>query len=593
MVGGRLKPGVSRAKAAADVAAVGGALAREGRRGSRDIEWTVAFSSPLPSALRGVAAGFVALLMALVSLVLVIACANLAGVLLARATGRRREMAVRLAIGAGRARLVRQLITETALLFAAGGSLGVAVARAMTSLLVAVLPAFPVPINLAVPLDGRVVAFALSLSLAAAVLSGIAPALHASRSDVVSALKDEAQGPSDRLRLRSVFVVAQVAFSLLLVVAAGLLGRALTRVTSADPGFDPRGVEVASLDLSMAGYRDAAGRAFLADLADRVRRLPGVESATVTDQEPGGPLRTSAVRERGHAGPGEDVRVPSSWTLVEPGYFRTLRIPLVAGRDFTAADRAGEQPVAIVDESTARRLWPGQEAVGKFLPSSIDPAAVEDPAPTLVIGVAGDVNSGGRRRDMMVSFIYAPLQQHYSPHVAILARTIRGGRVAGDIRTLVAAMDPNLPLLSTHSLEERQIGPVVLQLRIAALVSGTVGLVGLLLASLGVYGVTAYAMTQRTREIGIRLSLGAQRADVIRLVLRQGLSLVAIGSAAGLGLAALAARVFGRLLFGLPPLDPVTFGATTVLFAAVGLAACYLPARRATRINAVEALRYE
>jgi predicted permease len=586
MMGGRLKPGVTRAQADAELKAIGRGLAHEHPGKFADIEWTVAATSPIPALLRGVAAAFVGLLLALVSLVLLIACSNVTGVLLARAAARRREIAVRVTLGAGRGRLVRQLLTETGLLFGLAGLTGVGLARVMTSLLLAALPAFSVPISLSVPFDGRVAAFAAALSFIAAALSGLTPALHAARADVVSALKDESQGPADRLRLRNAFVVAQVAFSILLVVAAGLLGRALGRVTTTDQGFDPRNVEVASIDLSMAGYTDAGGRQFARDILDRLRRQPGVVSATLTDRLPGGPIQTDAVRRRGgEAAPAED-RVPASWHAVEPGYFQTLRIPIVAGRDFNAADRDGAQPVAIVDETTARRCWPGEDAVGKYLPTP------SDGIPRLVIGVVRDIKAPGRQGQMAVLVIYAPLQQRYRPNVTILART-RGERMAGTIRALVATMDPNLPILAAHTLEERQTGPVVLQLRIAALVSGSVGVVGLLLASIGIYGVTAYSIGRRTREIGIRMTLGAQRADVVGMVLRQGMSLVAIGAGIGLLLAAVAGRVLARLLFGLAPLDPITFGGATLLFAVIGLAACYMPIRRATHINPVEALRYE
>ena len=602
MTGGRLKPGVSRAQAAAELNAIGRGLARENPNRFGELEWGVAFSSPLPAVVRGVAVAFIGLLMALVAMVLVIACANVAGVLLARATARRREIAVRVTLGAGRARLVRQLLTETALLFVIGGIAGVALARGMTSLLLAALPAFPVPVNLFLPLDGRVLAFAGGLSLVAAVLSGMTPALHASRADVISALKDESQGPSDRLRLRNAFVVAQVAFSILLVVAAGLLGRALGRVTTLEQGFDAQGVDVAAIDLSMAGYTDDTGRVFAREFVERLRRLPGIESATLADRVPGGPLQMEAtLRRRGDpsaAGsteslPAEPPPVPWSANLVEPGYFKTLRIPLVAGRDFNAGDRRGTQPVAIVDESTARRLWPGQEAVGRFLPSVPGRVSAQDPAPRVVVGVARDVAQSGGATKTPALVIYAPLQQVYGPRLTVLARTRQGQRMAREIRALVTAMNPNLPILAAHTLEERQTGPVVVQLRVAALVSGTVGLVGLLLASIGIYGVTAYAIGQRTREIGIRMTLGAQRAEVGWLVLRQGMSLVGIGAAIGLLLASAAGRVLARLLFGLPPLDPVTFGGATLLFAAVGLAACYVPIRRATRISPMEALRYE
>ena len=593
MIGARLKPGVGRGQASAELQAVGRTLAgeRPGRFG--DIDWSAAAASPLPAALRGVAAAFIALLMTLVALVLAIACANVAGVLLARATARRREIAVRVAIGAGRARLVRQLITETSLLFAIGAAGGVALARVLTALLLATLPAFPVPISLSLPLDARVLAFALGVSLIAALLSGLAPALHASKADVVTALKDESQGPADRLRLRHAFVIAQVAFSILLVVAAGLLGRALGRVTSVAQGFDPRGVAAASVDLGMAGYSAAAARQFAAEVADRLRRLPGVEAAAVADRAPGGPLQTEvALRRRGEPEPAGPSSVPASWTFVEPGYFSTLRIPLVAGRDFTPTDRAVAPPVAIIDESTARRLWPGEDAVGRFLPPLSGRAAAQSGSPRQVIGVARDVTQAGRGRDVRVLFLYAPLQQVYSPQLTLLARG-DGVRTVAALRAVVAALDPNVPLLTAQALDAQTTGPVILQLRIAALVSGSVGLVGLLLASIGIYGVTAYAMSRRTREIGIRLTLGAGRTDVIWLILRQGMTLVAIGAALGLVLAAAAGRMLSRLLFGLPPLDPVTFGGAALLFAAVGLIACYLPARRATRVSAMEALRYE
>ena len=491
-IGGRLKPGISKAQAAAELDAIGRALAQERPGPFASLDWTVALSSPLPAALRNVAALFIGLLMTLVSLVLVIACANVAGVLLARATARRREMAVRVAIGAGRARLVRQLVTETTLLFALGAVSGVALARLMTRLLLAALPAFSVPINLALPLDGRVLAFSLGLALAAALVSGLAPALHASRADVVTALKDETQGPSDRLRLRSLFVIAQVAVSILLVIAAGLLGRALGRVSFADQGFDPNGVSIASADLSMAGYSEAEGRRFISELRHRARGLPGVHSATVAHRLPGGPIQIeSSVRERGVAAPAPAAVTPASWMRVEPGYFATLRIPLVAGRDFKESDTLGAQPVVVVDESTARRLWPGQDAVGQYLPTSVRSTASGSAGPPLVIGVVRDVKSAGRSREVSILCIYAPLQQLYSPRVTVLARSDAGAPTVAALRSLITVLDPDLAVLAAHTLADAQAGPVVLQLRIATLVSGSVGLIGLLLAAIGIYGVTA------------------------------------------------------------------------------------------------------
>jgi predicted permease len=271
---------------------------------------------------------------------------------------------------------------------------------------------------------------------------------------------------------------------------------------------------------------------------------------------------------------------------VAPGYFSTLGIPLVAGRDFNDADREGSQPVAIVSAAAARQYWPGQNAVGQYMRGQL--FANSD---LLVIGVARDLKTGGSG-DPRRPTVYLPLQQRYHSRFAILARSTQGQRIVGEIRALVASMDPNLPIVHTRTLED-QTSPMLVQLRLSASVAGAVGLVGLLLAAIGVYGVTAYAVTRRTCEIGIRIAMGAQRADVLRMVMRQGMWLVGLGSAMGLLLAAAGSRLLVRLLFGVPPLDPLTFGGAAVLFAMIGLTACYVPARRATRIDATEALRYE
>jgi predicted permease len=613
MVGARLKPGVSIDQAAAEIQVLGrtvyGSRPRllPRPRAANPVDThpglRLVRASPIPGNLRGIVAGFLALLMGLVGMVLVIACTNLSGVLLARGSARRTEIAIRVAMGAGRTRLVRQLLTETCLLFVFGGAAGLLLARWMTSgLVVWLLPAFPVPVNLWLPLDARVVAFTLGVSLVAALLCGLAPALQASRADVVSALKNETQGPADRVRLRNAFVIAQVAFSILLVVVAGLLGRALERVSVTERGYDPHRVEFASLDLSMAGYTEATGSVFARSLVERVRQLPGVDTATLADQTP----RPGVIRGMF----GDGLTVPgvnppdgqsyfqASWTTIEPGYFATLRIPLVAGRDFSPNDRAGGSPVVIVPQATARRLWPGQNAVGKTIlwqPGQRSGPSGSKPPPKnlMVIGVAKDLQANGPRGPTSALSVYAPLQQRYTPHLTIVARAKTESRVTADIRALVQAMDSNLPILDARTLEEEITGPVETQLRVAASVSGSVGIVSLLLAAIGIYGVTAYVASRRTREIGIRLALGARRADVLGMILRQGMLLVVIGSVLGLVLAAVGSRLLTRLLFGVPPIDPLTFSAAAVLFMAIGLAACYLPARRATRIDAMEALRYE
>jgi predicted permease len=608
IVGGRLARNATRRQAADEVATFGAAIEREsppkiaidfgsgtaGRPegGSRTV-WRVAAPSPIPSGLRLAAAGFFALLMSLVSIVLMIACANLAGVLLARATTRRREIALRVAIGAGRRRLMRQLLTETVMLFLLGGAGGLLLARGLTSLVLKLLPAFPLPVNLAIAIDARVLIFGLTLSLVAALLSGLAPAWRGSRADVVSALKDDAQPPVDKLRLRNAFVVGQVAFSILLVITAGILVRGLNRVTRVDRGFDARSVETAGLDLTMAGYTATTGAVFAREVLDRVRALPGVEQATLADRAPGpGGMSFGGITVPGVTPPrGQYFFL--NWTLVDPGYFGTLRIPLLAGRDFSADDVSNAPPVAILGESAARQLWPGADPIGRALMvTEFTLTGVGRPVPVTVIGVVRDVRASGPERTAPLN-LYVPL--HWRPQTALtlLARTADGRSLSADVRAIVSSMNPNLPVLDARSLESQQNGPVETQLRIGAAVAGSVGIIGLLLAAIGIYGVTAYTVTQRTREIGIRLSLGADRTAVMGMVLRQGMTLVAIGSAIGLLLGAGAGQVLSGARFGTPPPNALMFAGAATLFAIVGLAACYVPARRATRIGAMEALRYE
>jgi predicted permease len=606
LLGGRLNPEVTRARASAEIAAIGAALEREFpityqyippglQPHDLSFSWSAERSSPIPSGLRLVAAGFLVLLLAIVSVVLVIACANIAGLLLARATVRRREIALRAAIGAGRTRIVRQLLTETTMLFALGSVAGLLLARALTSLLVVLLPAFPLPVAVSAPLDGRVVVFALVLSLVAALLSGLAPALHASRADLRSALQADPSAPMDRLRLRNAFVVAQVAFSVLLALIAGILVRGFDAVASIDRGFDPRGVTIASVNLGMAGYTEASGPAFVRDLLDRVRSLPGVQVATAADHPPSAAsMSFGALTVPGVEPPRGQPFFYPGWTIADAGYFATLRIPLIAGRDFTDEDRAGAEPVAILGEGAAKRFWPSREAVGQYVLIRSGNLNAPNPPATRVriVGVVRDLKYGDPRSPAPLA-LYVPMRQRYSPSMAILARTTEGRSLAGDLRALISSTNPNLPVLAAQTLVSQQSGPVVGQLRIAATVAGSMGLVGLLLAAIGIYGVAAYAVSRRTREIGIRQALGATRGAIVALVSRQGMTLVAIGLAIGLLLGVAAGKVLSGPRMSTPPPSVALFAIVIGLFAAVGLAACYLPARRATQIGAMDALRYD
>ena len=592
LIGGRLKPDLSVSQAAAEMDVIGRTLERAYPEQNRGTGLRLMASSPVPGN-GGPMVAFLALLIVIVSLVLIVACANVAGVLLARGAARRQEMALRLAIGAGRARLVRQLLTETVLLFVLGGTVGLLIARGMVSVLVSLLPTLPFPVDLSLTLDGRVIAYTVGLSLLAALLSGLAPALQASKADVLSGLRND-PGLAGRLRLRHAFVIGQMALSIVLIISAGLLLRALQRAASIDPGFDPRGVELASLDLAQAGYTKTTGPLFARELVDRVRELSDVQSVTVATSVPGG----FEVRREALAVPG--VQPPNGrfftvdWNVVEPGFFATLRTPISAGRDFTPDDRAGTQPVVVVSESAARQFWPGQDAVGKYLsqPTHGPQGPTNPMQPLLVIGVARDVQSTSLVDGVARASAYVPLQQQYVSSLTIVARTTSGRRITDQLRALLASMNPNVPIMTSQTLED-SIALGLAPQRVVASVAGGLGIVALLLAAIGVYGVTAYAVARRTREIGIRIALGARRTDVVRMVLQEGLSLTLISAGVGLTLAGATSHVLAAFLFGIPPIDPVTFTGTTLLFVAIGVAACYVPIRRATRIDAMEALRYE
>ena len=588
VMGGRLKDGATVAQARAELGSIGAALEREFPDINRGKSYTAEPLAQLPGHV-GMIAGFIGLLMAIVSLVLLIACVNIAGMLLARAAARRREIAVRLAIGAARGRLVRQLLTETTVLFAAGGVAGLILSRWLTTLLLGVLPQLPVPIALDVPTDWRVVGFAVLVSLIAGVLAGLAPALHASREDLVAALRTEGMdGGGSRLRLRNAFVVGQIAMSLLLIVVAGLFLRSLGNAARTAPGFDQTNVDVIQVDLSLARYEGARAAAFMRDLVTRTRALPGVVNATAANDLPldGGRFGLGSLTVPGIEPPPGMSEFPADWSVVEPGFFSTLRIPILRGRDFDETDTPQSAPVIIVNHAFAERIWPGQDPVGRQL--QLEGGVANSISKLTIVGVAADARmiSLGTAPE---PFVFVPMSQQTMARTALLVRS-NGPSTIPDVRALLRQLNPNLPVISAMPLSEVTAIGVVPQ-RIAASVAGSLGIVGLLLAAIGVYGVTSYAVSRRTREIGIRVALGADRGRVLRLVLRQGLVLAAIGVGIGIAIAAAGTRLLESLLFGVTGLDLTTFAFACVLFAIVTLLASYLPARRATRVSPMAALR--
>jgi predicted permease len=588
-MGGRLKEGATVSQLKSELTSIATAFEREYPDVNRGRGLTAGHSEIFPGQMTTIG-GFIGLLTVIVSLVLLIASVNVAGMMLARATARTREMAVRLAIGANRGRLVRQILTETVMLFALGGVAGIVISRWLTALLMRVIPQLPVPVSLEITTDWRVAIFGLGLSLIAAVLAGLVPALHAARSNPAPALRTEAMDAGQpRLRLRNTLVVAQVTLSLLLLITAGLLTRSLQEAASVDPGFSQDRVDVATMDLNLGGYDDTTGPRFAKELVARTRALPDVEAATITLDLPldGGRHGMGALYAPGVQLPQGREQLNADWNSVEPGYFETMGIRLVAGRDFQDSDRAGAPRVAIVNAEMARQLWPGQDAIGRML--EID--AGNGREATTVIGVAPDLRviSLGAAPE---PYIYVPLAQSYTSRLSLIVRNRTATSALPQVRSLLRELNASLPIVEAMPLSEVTAIGLVPQ-RIAAAVAGSLGLVGLLLAATGIYGVTAYAVSRRTREIGIRMALGANSSQVLRLVLRQGLVLAAIGIVFGIGAAAAGSRVLQNLLFGVGTLDPLTFAGASILFSAITVLASYIPARRAAQVDPVIALRTE
>jgi predicted permease len=590
---GRLKPGVTAGEARAEAEAISAQLAREYPEDNRGRGLTVTASRPFPGELTRIVGAFLGLLMAVVGLVLAIASVNVAGMMLVRAAGRRREIAVRLALGAGRGEIARQFMTEGVLVFLAGAAGGLLMAVWMRNALLALIPALPFPITVELSLDWRVVLFALALSLLAGVAASLVPALQSSRPDLAAALKEGSQPAGfRRLRIRTALVVGQVALSLVLLVSAGLFLRALDKALRVDPGFEINGLHVLSMDFSLAGLNEADGREFAGRFLERVRALPAVTSASWAWSVPldGGGRGLGALWIPGKRAPGGGEFWDADWSVVTPGYFATLKIPLLRGRDFTDQDTAAQARVAIVNETAARAMWPGEEALGKTFRTG-DPRSPAGMETVQVIGVARDQkyrSLGDRPRN----FVFVPLGQQYIAGLSLIVRSPNPGVSIPAIRAALRDMNPRLPILSALSMPEYAALSMFPQ-KVASWVSGSLGLLALLLVGLGVYGVTAFSVAQRTREIGIRVAMGAERRDVLRMVLRQGLCLAGWGVAIGSALAAAAARLFAGLLYGVSPLDPATFGAIGAIVLGVAALATLAPARRATAVDPMAALRQE
>jgi len=527
------------------------------------------------------------LLFAVVGIVLIIACANVANLMLARASGRRREIAIRLAVGASRRHLIRQLLTESLILSGLGGFVGLIAAQWAARLLPSFFPANEIE-GLNLSLDWRVLLFTIGITVLTGLLFGLVPALHSTRMNLVPSLKDDAIVTVQRLGrvgLRDVLVVTQLALSLVLLIGAALFVRSLKQAITFDPGFASQSLVIASLETRGTGIDKRQGPLFYEQMLERVRHLPGIQGATLTRVIPlsGGGQRRGVELEGYQPQANEDTELNTN--VVGPDFFTTMGIPLVQGRDFNAQDKEGSPGVVIVNEELSRRYF-GGNALGKRLRTGSESPYLE------IIGIARNAKYRNLR-EQTLPFIYIPLGQEYQPGLTVMART------AGDplsqlapLRNEMRLLNRDVPVFSVQTMTERIGGQLAGDRMIAVLLS-IFGVAALLLASIGIYGVIRYSVAQRTHEIGIRMALGAEQNDILKLILRQGMSLTFVGVGIGLALSFLLTRVLKNLLFGISVTDPITFAAVVVVLVGVALLACYFPARRATKVDPLVALRYE
>jgi predicted permease len=599
---GRLKPGVSRQQAEIALSTLANAVDQNARAGSPRRTITAV---PVDDGMPGQRAQMVPvaqLLMGVVGVVLLIACANVANLLLSRAASRRREVAVRLAIGASRWRLVRQFLTESVLLALAGGAAGILLAwLAVRAFRAAPPPAGALPIALDFTLDGRVLLFALVVSVLCGLLFGLAPALRASAPMLVPALKDDAFVPDERRRrfnVRKVLVVVEVALSLMLLIAAGLFVRSLQATREVSPGFDVERLVSAPLNVNLLRYTRNQGRQFYAAIVERTEALPGVESASVARTRIQGPGRVMSVLVEGRAGSDNLVRseggVPSvvanrelvSGNVVGPNYFRTMGIGFVSGRDFGPQDTEQSPRVVIVNEAFAAMHFPGEPVIGRRVSFAGSRGPWHE-----ITGVVKDSKYAALSEDR-TAVVYLPLSQNHETGMFLHVRAAADpALLVSAVRREIQALEPNLPLPDVVPMADT-IRTSLYAARMGASLIAGFGALALGLAAIGIYGVLAFSIARRTREIGIRLALGAAKHQVFGLVVREGMWLVVIGVAIGLTAAAYGGRFLSRFLFGVGGMDVVTFAAVPVLLAGVALVACLVPARRAMNVAPTEALRY-
>jgi predicted permease len=592
---GRMKPGVTLKQARVSVGLIATRLAEAYPATDKGVSIRVIperFARPQPYA-TDVVPFIAGIFLVLAGLVLLLACTNVANLLLVRSTMRQREMAIRSAMGAGRVRLIRQLLTESVVLAFFGAIGGLLLGRWAVGAMSGMLPESKFPIRLDFGFDWRVFAYALTAAVATGIVVGVWPALRAGSTDVNSIL--HGAGRSDtagagRHRVRSVLVVAQVCGSLVLLIVAGLFVRSLSRAQHAYLGFDPDHVLNVSVDPKAVGYDDTRTNAFYKEIETRVRALPGVQSVGMASSVPMG-MNSDGRMVYIEGRPLEPGKVAPLVLMnhVDASYLNAMRVPLLRGRQFTESDDEHAPLVAIINQQMAKDFWPNEDAVGKRF-------STEGPnGPyTEVVGVAGNgryVFIGWDHEQ----YFFVPLKQSFESFRTLQIRSsVPPETLGSEVQEQIRALDPNMPVSNVETMQRTLDGPNgYFVFRVAAMLAAAMGLLGLTLAMVGVYGVVSFAASQRTHEIGIRLALGANRGDILRLVLRQGLTLVIAGVVAGVLVAFALTRSMATLLVGVSPTDALTFVTATVLLGGIGLWACYAPARRAMKLDPMVALRYE
>jgi predicted permease len=588
---GRLKPGYKIGQAQAELNTLMAAFKKAEPTANQHHTINTAPMGRIPGPVRIPFLAFIGFLFALTGALLAIACSNVAGMLLARAASRRREMATRLAVGAGRGQLIAQLLTETMVLFVVAAAVSVPLTFWLVSLMVGSLPALPLSLNLDLDVNIRVMAFAFGIALITGVIFGLAPARHALSSDLAPMLHGAyATADRKRFRLRNSLVTAQVALSLMLVVTALLFLRSLEKAAQTNPGFQTANIQIASVDVALSGYREQSAVEVASRFKERLKGIAGVESVANARMIPlqGSGFGMGGLEVPGVKGPRSDGKFDPDWDVVSPEYFDTVKMDIVDGRAFLDSDRADVPWVAIINETFARQAWPGQSAVGRTMLQNM---GEDQTRPLQVVGVARDakyryISSANE------PFIYVPFAQQPQSDIQFYIRHAEGRQLAGEIRKAMAQVEPNVPIVMLQSFDDATALGLLPQ-KLVAWVSGSVGTIGIFLAALGLYGLMAFLVTQRTREIAIRMALGASHADMRTMVLKQAGVLGGIGGLIGLVLAAGIGTLAQVLLVGVPPIDPVSFGGTALLFLIVLAIAAWTPAKRAAATDPATALRAE